>query len=140
MWYCPAKKRQKLTPRWRDGVFLGRSFNTESSFIGLIDGAVLMARAMVRVVPSRRWDAERLLKVSVTPIHLSAATCDDIEHAVDPHRGPAGLRQDDSDQEDFEAFSRRVPILHRDLVKPHIGYSDGCGRYGLMRRGQLINA
>ena len=50
LWYCPKKRKAKLEPRWRYGVFLGRAWNADSNFLGLMDGTVVRARAMVRVI------------------------------------------------------------------------------------------
>ena len=49
MWYVPKQRRTKLEPVWRSSFCLGRSWNTDSDFIGLADGSVTTARAMVRV-------------------------------------------------------------------------------------------
>ena len=115
LWYCPTKRRATLEPRWRYGVFLGLSWNTDANFLGLMDGTVVRARAMVRVIPSQRWDVERLRRVTGTPMSLNTAIFDSVEDATDPHRGPAGHRQDDADREDLDVLSRCAPILLRDL-------------------------
>ena len=94
---------------------MGRAWNADSNFLGLMDGTVVRARAMVRVVESKRWDRDRLLRVAGTPIHMNAAHFDDIEATVDPHKGPAGLRRDDPDVDDIDALKRCVPILTEDL-------------------------
>ena len=88
MWYVPAKRRTKLEPRWRSGVFLGRSRNTDANFIGLADGSVTTARAMVRVAESERWVADTLFAITGVPMSRGAVNFDVVEGAVDPHRGP----------------------------------------------------
>ena len=60
MWYVPKKKRTKLEPNLRAGFFLGRAWNTDANYIGLSDGTVTTASAMVRVPESERWSADRL--------------------------------------------------------------------------------
>ena len=37
LWYTPKKARSKLAPRWRNGVFVGRSYNSDQNFVLLID-------------------------------------------------------------------------------------------------------
>ena len=69
LWFVPKKKRVKLDARWRYGVFLGRSMNTDYNYVGLSDGTVVCARAMVRVIPSKRWDVKRLMGLRGTPNH-----------------------------------------------------------------------
>ena len=55
LWYVPKKRRGKLEPRWRNGVFLGRAWNSDQNYVGLLDGTVVRARALHRVIPSLRW-------------------------------------------------------------------------------------
>ena len=109
-WFVPAKRRTKLEPRWLNGVFLGRAYNSDQNFVGLSDGTVTTARAMVRVVPSCRRDKDRLLRVSGTPLALNTANFDSIEDTDDPHRGPPGHREDGLEDEHDE-LARRVPIV-----------------------------
>ena len=52
-WYVPKRVRAKLDARWRHGLFLGRSMSSTSNFIGLRDGSIVRARAIVRFVPAR---------------------------------------------------------------------------------------
>ena len=79
------------------------------------------------MVPRLRWDADRLMRVSGTPIALSTAHFDSIETAVDPHRGPVGHRDDGAEDDDpTEPLIKRMPILHRDLQDPAVGYTQGC--------------
>ena len=115
MWYVPKKRRAKLEPRWRNGVFLGRAWNSDQNYVGLLDGTVVRARALVRVLPSLRWDAERITKVSGTPLSMNVLNFDGIESHHDPHRGPPGHRHDGPDA-DTDQTTRRVQILLRDLL------------------------
>ena len=54
LYYVPKKQRSKLDVRWRYGTFLGRATNSDQNYIGLNDGTVTCARAMVRLVHSIR--------------------------------------------------------------------------------------
>ena len=77
LFYVPKKRRRKLEPKYRFGVFLSRSWMSDQNYIGLMDGSITTARAMVRVVETSRWDQRRLRRVSGTPIDLHAT------HAAD---------------------------------------------------------
>ena len=126
MWYVPVKRRLKHEPKWRNGIFVGRSWNSDQNYVALMDGSITRARAMVRVVPSRRWDLPRLQRVSGTLCDL-AATCNlgDVEALPDPHRGPVQL-PDDGPEVDDHVGVRRIPILPRGLANH--GCSDDCTR------------
>ena len=55
-------------------MFLVRSWNTDANVVGLSDGTVVSARAMVRVAESERWNADRLLAITGTPMAVNAVT------------------------------------------------------------------
>ena len=59
----------------------------DSNYVALSDGSVVTARAMVRVPASQKWNAERVLSVTGTPLALNTMLFDQIEKAEDPHRG-----------------------------------------------------
>ena len=39
-WYVPKKRRTKLEAKWRNGISLSRSWNSDQNVIGLADGTV----------------------------------------------------------------------------------------------------
>ena len=92
LYYVPKKRRTKLEPIWRHGIFLGRAWDSDSNFIGLSSGQVTTARAMVRTIEASRWQADRARRVCGTPqdnsLEFNAQA--DIEAEPDPHRGPPG--------------------------------------------------
>ena len=93
-------------------MFLGRSLNTDSNFIGLNDGSVIMARAMVRVVPKIRWDRARLQRGSDIPVALARANTEDVEELIGPHRSPSDHRDDGRDEAgEPDRIQKRVPML-----------------------------
>ena len=61
-----------------------RSWNSDQNFIGLTDGSVTKARAMVRVPESERWQGGNLLKIPGTPTTMHATNLDLIEEERDP--------------------------------------------------------
>ena len=113
MWYVPKKRRTKLEQKLRAGVFLGKMWNTDANYVGLSDGSITTARALVRVPESQRWDGSKLLSITGTPLSMTTVNFDRVEEADDPHRGPPGHRQDGPDD---DAPQRRLPILVRDRV------------------------
>ena len=87
-WYVPKKMRSKLDQRWRYGIFLGRSMSSDQNFIGLANGDVVCARAIVRLVPSVRWDMSRIAAITVSPFEFKSKNQDLIETDAEPHTHP----------------------------------------------------
>ena len=82
LFYVPKKRRRTLDPKYRFGIFLGRSWTSDQDYIGLLDGSITTARAMVRVVEASRWDARRLQKIAGTPMDPTAThAADDLVEA-----------------------------------------------------------
>ena len=86
--FVPKRLRHKMSPRWRVGVFLGRSWNSDQNIIGLLDGTTTRARAMVRTVESRRWSRERIQRLATTPIDEKPTRLDTIEDHHAPQSNP----------------------------------------------------
>ena len=129
LWCVPKKHRAKLDARWRYGVFLGRASNCDQNYVGLANGSIVAARAIVRLVPSLRWNMERLGMVKGTPMDFKTKEYDSIEEDVSPHTHP-----DDRDDQDLvERENRRMQISY-----PHLrqyGFTDGCRRCELHKQG-----
>ena len=133
MWYVPKKLRAKLDQRWRYGIFLGRSMSSDQNYVGLVNGDVICARAIVRVVPSIRWDADKVGLISITPHTFKTKNMDVIEEDSDPHSHP------EPQPSDAEARSpRRLKIFDSDLRT--FGYTEGCPRCEFVRKGQNLRA
>ena len=133
MWYVPKKLRSKLDQRWRYGVFLGRSMSSDQNFVGLNNGDVVCARAIVRMIPETRWDADRIGAIRITPFDFKTKAQDIIEADPDPHAHPEP-KSSDADP----TSKRRVKIYDQDLVR--FGYTEGCQRCNYVRRGQNLRA
>ena len=133
MWYVPKKLRSKLDQRWRYGIFLGRSMSSDQNFVGIASGEVVCARAIVRVVPSVRWDMDRIAAISTTPFDYKSKNLDVIEEDADPHSHP-----EPKPSEDNEVSTRRLKIFDADVKK--FGYTNGCPRCGYVKSGQLVRA
>ena len=134
MWYVPKKIRAKLDQRWRYGVVLGRSLSSDQNYIGLNNGDVVCARAIVRVVMGIRWNADRVSKIHTTPITFKSTSQDLIEEETEPHAHP----DPSADVEDIQRQTRRVPLFDAD-VKKH-GFTDGCLRCRYLREGRTTMA
>ena len=117
---------------WRYGIFVGRALESDQNFIALADGTITRARAMVRVIPSLRWDAPRVEAICATPLQERPTSLDTIEAEPNPHDHPE-TEQPPEDAESIRA-KRRLKIELRDL-KRH-GYSPGCPKCDLYRRGK----
>ena len=70
LWCVPRKHRCKLDARWRYGIVLGRASNCDQNYIGLADGSIVTARAIVRLVPSLRWSMEKVGAVTGVPMDV----------------------------------------------------------------------
>ena len=132
--YVPKKLRAKLDQRWRYGIFLGRALSSDQNMIGLNNGEVVCARAMVRVIPGVRWDADRVAKIHVSPMNFKTSSQDRIEEEAEPHTHP----EPTADGEDQTRQSRRLRILDADVKQ--YGYTDGCMRCQYLRQGRLVSA
>ena len=82
--FVPRRMRGKLDARWRAGVFLGRSWNSDQNIIGLSSGEVTRARGIVRLVPEKRWSRERLERIIATPFTEKPQRLDRIEEDLAP--------------------------------------------------------
>ena len=83
--FVPKKLKSKLDRPWNYGVFLGRSISSDQNFIGVAGGQVVRIRAMIRLVPSARWDLARLLGVQVPPLQAHSSFLDSIGTHDAPH-------------------------------------------------------
>ena len=133
MWYVPKKLRSKLDQRWRYGVFLGRSMASDQNFVGLANGDVVCARAIVRLIPETRWDADRIGAIRITPFEFKTKAQDIVEEDPDPHSHPEP-KSSDADPR----APRRLKIYDKDLGT--FGYTSGCQRCDCVRKGQLLRA
>ena len=120
LWYVPKKARGKLNARWRHGIFLGRSLSSDQNYIGLSSGDVTTARAMVRLVPSLRWDLERASKVKMTPTTLKMANIDILESEDLPKKSD----EPNLEESEEEKAKKRLKITTADIVRH--GYTPKC--------------
>ena len=100
--YIPRKLRANMDARWKYGVFLGKSMNSDQNFIGMQDGSVTTSRAMVRLIPSARWSIKWVEPLVATPSNPKGRkdTYDHIEEGLEPHQmadAPAMEEQHNSD-------------------------------------------
>ena len=127
LWFVPKKLRSKLDRPWNYGVFLGRSISSDQNFIGVAGGQVVRARAMIRLVPSARWDLGRLLGVQVTPLQEHSSFLDSIETHDAPHDFDATNTSDDTVHS-----KRRLRITLKDLDA--FGFSPQCPKCQMHER------
>ena len=106
--------------RWGYGVFLGRAMGADQNFIGLKCCKVMASRAMTRLVPQVRWDANRIERICATPFDHSLQTDDFIEAEIDPHRHDETVPEETEDVQ----VPRRMKLLLKDL-RTH-GFTRGC--------------
>ena len=129
LWFVPKKHRAKLDARWRYGVFLGRASNCDQNYVGLANGSIVAARAIVRLVPSLRWSMDKVGAVSGVPMDFKTKDYDIIEEEASPHTHP----EENEDLELNEPLSRRRQITAQHLRD--YGYSDRCRRCAYHKQG-----
>ena len=107
--------------------------SSDQNFVGLANGDVVCARAIVRLIPETRWDADKIGSIRITPFDFRTKTQDTIEEDPDPHAHPEPKSSDAEPRP-----TRRLKIYDKDLSR--FGYTDGCQRCDFVRRGQLLRA
>ena len=138
LWFVPKKHRAKLDARWRYGIFLGRASNCDQNYVGLADGSIVSARAIVRLVPSLRWNFDKLGAIAGVPMDFKTKNYDVIEEAEDPHVHASAEGPDAEDPDAFRHLDRRLRITPN-LLRQH-GYTPGCRNCELQRQGQHTRA
>ena len=133
MFYVPKKIRAKLDPRWRYGIWLGRSINVDESYVATSDGRVTRARAIVRLIESARWDATKILSIKSKPGDKFVDGLEHVEEEVQPH---VGLDEQTLESEDDaqKKAQMRMRITLRDLEK--YGFTKGCPRCNMHKLGK----
>ena len=129
LWFVPKKHRAKLDARWRYGVFLGRASNCDQNYIGLANGSIVTARAIVRLAPSLRWSNEKVGLVTGVPMDFKTKDFDVIEEDAAPHNHPEVVEDPEVD----DVASRRLRIGMEHLRE--YGFTPGCRRCELHRQG-----
>ena len=66
-------------------MFLGKSMNSYQNYIGLSDGSVTCARAMVRMVHRKSWDTDKIGNITALPMDYKTKHRDIIEQGPEPH-------------------------------------------------------
>ena len=139
-YYVPRKVRAKLDQKWRLGIFIGHSTNSNEAYVGTASGSVVKSRSIARVKVADRWNADAVMKIEGIPGDLIAAGGEDtgqpIESSSTPHLdGDADARAaaDDGQMEGQpqrargqDKDMRQAKITTRDLVR--YGYTSGCRR------------
>ena len=86
--YVPRKTRAKLDHRWRLGIFIGLSSNSNEVFIGLPNGNVVKSKTVARVMIANRWNKDAVLKVRGIPGSLNPAGTEDINPKIEESESP----------------------------------------------------
>ena len=103
--------------------------NSDQNHIGISNGSVVQARAMVRLVPSARWDYDRISKIQGIPTMEKVRAADHIEEEIEPHKN----LDDDLADVDEQGLPRRLTITMADL-RAH-GFSEHCMKCQMHSQG-----
>ena len=91
---------------------MGRSMASDQNFVGLANGDVVCAMAIVRLIPETKWDADRIAAIRTTPFEFKTKAQDIIEEDPDPHAHPEHKHSDADPR-----APRCLRIHDKDLVK-----------------------
>ena len=117
-----------MDQQWRHGVFLGRSASSDQNYVGLLNGSVVRARAIVRLIPEARWDARKVLAVTTDPMTENTHMMDALENTKD-----TVVEDVEPGEPGDEPQRKRVRITLQDL-STH-GFSVDCPRCACYRAG-----
>ena len=99
--------------------------------MGLANGEAVCARAILPLVPSIKWHADKVGIIHVSPFDYKSRHQDLIEEDPDPHSHPEPKPEDDAIK-----ISMRLKIFDSDLKD--VGYTENCPRCTVVRRGQPL--
>ena len=148
--FVPKKARAKLDHRWRLGIFIGVSTNSNESYIGLSNGNVVKSRSVARVVQANRWDPDAILKIKGIPGDMVPSGTEDIDASIEeshtPHLdGDIEAREKaevdvpmDNKAPRKEKINPKMKITNRDLRL--YGYTAGCERCESLLRNPDIQS
>ena len=135
-YYVPKRIRSKMDLRFRIGVFLGNSQNSNEAFVGISNGNVIKSRSIVRVIAPSRWDKDTLSKVIGVPGNLTPTAGEEIGPSIEEQLNPHENADDDIGQDEVHAalrdgdklkkIDRQIRLTVQDF-KRH-GWTDGCPR------------
>ena len=106
---------------------------SDQKVVGLACGEVICTRAIVRLVPSIRWDVEKVGVINVTPFDFKTRTQDVIDQDPEPHSHP-----EPSPDEGATRVSKKLKIFDSDC--DDFGYTENCQRCSFVQRGQSLRA
>lgn len=66
LWFAPKRLRRTIDQRYRHDIFLGRAIGSDQHAVGLTNGDVIRARAIVRRIPPARWYRRLALALKTT--------------------------------------------------------------------------
>ena len=92
--------------RFRIGVFLGNSQNSNEAFVGISNGNVIKSRSIVRVIAPSRWDKDTLSKVIGVPGNLTPTAGEEIGPSIEEQLNPHENADDDIGQDEVHAALR----------------------------------
>ena len=90
---------------------------------------------MVRLVPKKRWNADKVGNISAFPSELKTKNLDIIEQSTEPQ---THAREEEESGEIPEVNTRRMQVTVEHLQKH--GFTDGCQRCAFHRRGSHARA
>ena len=140
-YFVYKKNRTKLDPRWRLGIYLGHSGNSNEAYVGVTNGNVRRTRTVVRVVAEARWSKELVQRIAGTPSDMLPITDgelggDEIEADERPHETREVVVEDADDVPGHSTqVPRRVRITKLDLARH--GFTPGCPRCAELELGRV---
>lgn len=74
--------------------YFSDALSAQAMFVSLASGDVVRARAIIRLTPASRWDADRVMAIKTTPLIENIRFMDALESTAGPHEYLAADRDD----------------------------------------------
>jgi hypothetical protein len=85
----------KLEPRWADGIWLGKRFESDEHYVGTTAGGITKCRAISQVPATDRWDKEAIERLTGVPWAWSGEARDMAHEPVFRDLPPDGVPDPD---------------------------------------------
>ena len=119
----------KMSPRWKEGIFLGYSRDSNEFVLWSISEAgVARARSIQRRPESVRWDADTLMKINQRPSDVFYRANAPLLDRRDPEAGfEPRVNPEDEPPKTRATATRDMKVTASDIER--FGFTEyGCGR------------
>ncbi len=131
------QKKNKLAPRWEDGIFVGRKDSSREYSVST-DAGVYKASEIKRVPGSERFEQARFQSMVGNPWSMTPDVDSDLTTALPTVVSIPAATDEVPAAVPSEAIPRQICIRKQELEKH--GYTKGCVRCDAIRAGRRTTA